>query len=682
MRYSQLTEGMRYGAKQKNEVLSDLESFGFGIEIEMNPPEDAVSSDNLRVSDVDIDELTDYIYDNPSIPVENHDSLSLAAAVSNHLDRQHGMYGLDHGGSVLYASNRLYDILSDMLDTNPTGDMFVREKIHGLAYEMVRHIGQHEGDIQVDKNELEGIVNDVNRYIIENVTPITVAHLLKANFDDLEVRDVGSYDDLFNMVDRLKAVVRTGAKMLSSFPESFFEMNDISDYSEVTDDIIEDITQWYSSVEVRNYVTALNQFRDTLPPDMDASTELANHPDESTFTDDVDLIESIIDLMIDDGKDLEDILDELGFTTIGDDSKMIIRQWLEDEPSIPDYIIEELHHEDLTDYPSVIENATQNLSTYFDVKREADGQLEAILPGRGVSGQDIITAFDDAFKLMHYLSDLGFYTAENSGLHISISYKKGAMEFDPLMFAIVSNTYRAVKGSADHVRQYVENLYVFLEDNIKEIAWDIESRASSDPQIRLGEAIPVFVAQYLDDVNFDRGSYGSAKYKSVNFEHYYTSNGRVELRYFGGEDYENRKKEYFDEMVRAMYALKMSMIDPSTGKGYAYKDYLHTLYRMVNKIFTEKYGAGINEYASVISTIVKAEKASGHDILDNTIGVPDIIRSKLDLIAKKFGEDHQLTKVSREYAERYINWPTFTKKPLFDSDLPKALRAFVLAVRD
>lgn len=603
MRYSELYEGFRYGNKQQNEVLSDLNNFSFGIEIELQ------HNDDTENSGIDPSDIITYVLENPAIEIHPNDSGILAHAIQHNTAIDfNGIYSPGHRFFTTYFYEK---ILRDgrKIDDSDTDQLMANAKLLMTT---------------IKRNEALSSFSDIPLLhhgistIIGSLTPISVLGIMYHNFGDAYLDTISSGSNsittgLGASTHVLYRALTNLNDMIKTFPASLLELDTI-DEDTFTDAHAFEYHKWLGTPPVYNYLDRIFQFKEHIENvGMDNPDDyLSVIPSGNFITH--DLIEFVVKHSIDEYIDLEDMVSELLNITASDDEfENIVTAWANAGPTLTSAVSDEISP--VHDFEQLIEIAVDELNITYDFigTREQDNQLEVILE-TPVSGNDIIHAYNDAFELITYLNGKGFHSSTSSGLHMSISYLDGSMEFDTTMFAVVSNTYQAVVGASEHVRSYVESMYEFLEDNIMHIGDAIlDSIDASSPIV--GDYIIDYVKRQLSDKRFD--ALLGAKFKSVNFQHYYTSNGRVELRYFGGTGYEKRKDEYFDELIRSMYSLKMSMVDPTTGKGFAYKEYLHTLYRMTNKIFNTKFGLSISDFIDNVNMMTCIEKVTHLSIVDH-----------------------------------------------------------------
>lgn len=133
-----------------------------------------------------------------------------------------------------------------------------------------------------------------------------------------------------------------------------------------------------------------------------------------------------------------------------------------------------------------------------------------------------------------------------------------------------------------------------MDDVFENLDWSkmydiIESMVGSNPStFSLAKTI-------IDDMKMNTHGVRHQKYSGINYQGLFTQNGRVELRFFGGEDYNEKIDEYFDILIKFMYVLKVVSDDDGYDKEY-YKD----MFKITNAAFKKQMDIGILEAYSNI----------------------------------------------------------------------------------
>jgi hypothetical protein len=89
------------------------------------------------------------------------------------------------------------------------------------------------------------------------------------------------------------------------------------------------------------------------------------------------------------------------------------------------------------------------------------------------------------------------------------------------------------------------------------------------------------------------------KYQSIKFGDYKILDGRIELRFFGGENYHTMETEIKHHILRALYLLSFAYTDEYNN------DYYKKIAKMVNRIVKARYGVSISTLVSAVDKINK-----------------------------------------------------------------------------
>lgn len=206
---------------------------------------------------------------------------------------------------------------------------------------------------------------------------------------------------------------------------------------------------------------------------------------------------------------------------------------------------------------------------YKEIKPEHDSQVELITDTMSISDAlKHISLMFQQFKTSTNGVQLG--SSDLSGLHISISYKDHAKKnFNALKFAILMNSNYI--HSIFPERKHVSALDTVVKNSIKSV---LSTRPSNDEIIPLIEK--EFYKTHVDDEsNID------SKYFTIRLSHYAQYNGRVELRFFGGDGYENMENTIKDQMARAIY-----LLDIAYGNAF-HEEYIKQLHKKIDSVRDE-----------------------------------------------------------------------------------------------
>ena len=181
---------------------------------------------------------------------------------------------------------------------------------------------------------------------------------------------------------------------------------------------------------------------------------------------------------------------------------------------------------------------------YRDVVADNNNQVEVISETMFVG--DGILHIDEMFD---FIEEHGF-TSRFSGMHVSISSDKWKnVDFNILKFFVfmdmpdIINIFPKRKHVADLYR-----IFMYSSEVSNSIIHEIENNKSLTVAI-------ANIQKYLDN---NIGKIMGGKLQSIKFDDYNTLNGRIELRYFGGENYEYRYDEIEKKILEAVYVMELS----------------------------------------------------------------------------------------------------------------------------
>lgn len=182
--------------------------------------------------------------------------------------------------------------------------------------------------------------------------------------------------------------------------------------------------------------------------------------------------------------------------------------------------------------------------------------------------QPLSDANGDIARVQRMIQDSEmFYTDESCGMHVSISYKDGNEQFNINKFITLLNAKKISNEFA--LRRHITDLH---EDIMRSMLFRVKLAL----QAVRNETIDVVLEELkhqsdmrnvVKDVYADNIALvdDNEKYQAVNIRDYHYRNGRIELRYFGGDagiggdEYEYKDME--NEILRAAYMLRISHSD-------------------------------------------------------------------------------------------------------------------------
>lgn len=588
-----LVEGIKYGANQKQEVLNKLDQFRIGIEIEMQVPQR-----------VDFYEVLESGY----FDVNNRVSME-EVILETGADRD-GFYG-ELARNLSSSLAEEIDEVEEYLDS-AVDDFFLWVLDNKDVFEQYRD----EDDPDKSYAILKGIVDKQRELSSETFGDFTDEYLpgIKTAMGTSEaLRDLEGTDfieSLKEFMDELYPYIDDE----SLRPIENLDSNDIEFLTgedelrayvpDLNDNIANHITQIEKSAEVS---TASDFYR----KDIAEFYEYQLKKKTRSITSVRDIAEYF--LVEEHYDDVEKYMVTDIIPLDGDDIKYVVDfdedEIFEDVGSFEDMVI------DLID--------EEGYETSFSVEQEHDHQIEIITQSK-ITGDDIITAWDETWELVNMLKNRGMETKDVSGLHVSISMPGAeGKEPDLMKFMVVSNILNLIPKDSRNVRRHVNDIRNNYYNNIDSLiagVWD-SSKSSSN----ISQAYVKWLDKWLNDQTHNRGE----KYQTVNFGKMDVEKGRIEIRMYGGEGYENNKNEIWNTVIRSMYALMVAY-----DRNFKRKEYLKTVNQMVQDIMKEKTGYDFVEFitrlkkmisvsdektAEYVETLISSKRATSVTVDDDAI---------------------------------------------------------------
>lgn len=159
------------------------------------------------------------------------------------------------------------------------------------------------------------------------------------------------------------------------------------------------------------------------------------------------------------------------------------------------------------------------------------------------------SALSQIRDMFGFISEHG-YTSDSSGMHVSISTQEPE-KVDLLKFLVLMETGHIVSDIFPS-REYVDNIDSIFNKKLKTIFNNLIIFGDIDHTSTNTDIFDFLIHRIRDSGLFYR------KEQSIKFGDYDYSNGRIELRFFGGEDYEDRYDEIEFHIYRALYILLVS----------------------------------------------------------------------------------------------------------------------------
>lgn len=612
MRLKQLHEGIRYGAKQKDEVLSNLNDFSFGFEIEMRVPPEYDDDDQDFYENIYDAIINDY----KKVSYSEHEEIATAIVDTIDIESISDAFSSDKENESIFNGENIKSLeeFIESLDDN----LFPAEAYHAFLSEFNNFFKTDSLDGLLDA------VNNLEQYF--DVGPdrfFIVASLINEDVDDdkLDKVTVPELDEFGKLYGQLLNEIQMFVQ--DNDIDDYFDGEDIIEYSNLSDELNEKLASRYPNLidDLEDISELLKDIIANSLFDINMKFDFEPVISNEIFSKMMDIVNP------DDEKSIEELLVDVNVSSdeVYEVYDMIYqnnKEYYEDKLSAND---NEIHsYSSYEDYfENVIEpNLTLSDGLHFKVEKEADDQIEIILE-TPVSGKEILQAYKAMYEIIGVLEKEGFDTASSSGLHLSISYKGGSTSLNRNKFIVLSNMYEMLENDNNMVRSYVKNVYdsVSNRDNLYTLTDKIIQTSVLDNQAYYIEIVDYVENLLAEPVGLD---IEDMKYRSVNFNGYMTQKGRVELRFFGGESYGEKSKEYLNILFRMMYILKVSSENTHE------KEYLMTVFKILNKVFKNKLGLDLldaKDHAVKTASIMKKLNIDFRNE-DDVIDVLDYWQSK------------------------------------------------------
>jgi len=174
------------------------------------------------------------------------------------------------------------------------------------------------------------------------------------------------------------------------------------------------------------------------------------------------------------------------------------------------------------------------------------------------------------------------------GLHINISFTPERMKnFDALKFILFSNESQSQSDKLFSDRKHAE----YVQSSLKKIRGYLKDKQETADKDLLGQMVEKNIKFGKNDLLFALRSSIGGKFQTVNLSHYSFSNQskkrgkaeRIEIRYFGGEDYEKK----FD-LFKRIFGELLHALDVATDPEKEKNKYHTKLYRLFNQMSEKK----------------------------------------------------------------------------------------------
>lgn len=157
-------------------------------------------------------------------------------------------------------------------------------------------------------------------------------------------------------------------------------------------------------------------------------------------------------------------------------------------------------------------------------------------------------------NMFRYLTDKDIEVPEMAGMHISVSTNKYALDkMNFLKFYLLMDTDFIHKTfpPRDHVHNSINHIknsiYMWIRENDT-----IHDKKYSNSKI---------TTRKLKEIEKNLLNVFQKKYQTINIGDYILSDGRIELRFFGGEDYHTMYDDIKLQLLRALFLMELAYTD-------------------------------------------------------------------------------------------------------------------------
>lgn len=263
------------------------------------------------------------------------------------------------------------------------------------------------------------------------------------------------------------------------------------------------------------------------------------------------------------------------------------------------------------------------LSYIVQTEREHNNMIELITSKmKPTESLDVINRF---FK---YFSDNDITTPAYAGMHISISTNKFDMgDFNMLKFILSMNIPFIHK-------MFPERNHVYsLSGKIEKLLLSYLSFHSFERVLNINGSLKQLIMSTESHLQ-NNEIISQEKSQTIKFGDYKYLDGRIELRFFGGEDYHKRFNEIKFQMARALYLMEIAYTP------LYQNEYYKEMYKMIDNVSQQLYNVGISELFQALKQIINTKDLNTRvKILSRLIKM-----AKIDNILKLSKEDEVLLK--------------------------------------
>lgn len=249
------------------------------------------------------------------------------------------------------------------------------------------------------------------------------------------------------------------------------------------------------------------------------------------------------------------------------------------------------------------------------VESEHDSMVEVVTD----TIPSLVEGFNNIKRFFEIADKHDFTFPKMAGLHVSISHKDNSKPVNLVKFLVLlSGDYL---HSLFPERQYVKNIADVMRQAIKHER--DHSRLTLDSTTAVEELEAIIERKLVHDTT------SSTKYVTAKVSDYLHSDGRIELRFSGGENYNKQYDQIRYQVIRACFILGIAFDD----RVYR-KEYIKSLYKLVPDALT------------------KTEKIE-MDVIEGRLHTDDIVPARLNALIKNTQNPEFLLKVFEQTKQRY-----------------------------
>ncbi|ASV44140.1 hypothetical protein PBI_SCTP2_125 [Salicola phage SCTP-2] len=573
---NQINEGVKFGQSEKNMVLSYGDKFNIGIEYEFHVPGGASTS----LSDTDISDVETVNIENLSIrDIEEH--INTDEGVASPIDTVSDTLFIS---KVFNGEEQGLCLLNPPLDEEQPRTGVIFTKNQGKVYTY--------SNWQTKPVNVSNLEEYINQYTDPDYQ--VIKHFFKAlskyqsqfkNADDEYVEDAEFSQDqsvkiikdfmttLSNYANKDNVDIASDVSL--EFDNIFFNETSPYVYDFMPDffNIMDDYIRTYSMFEIN--------YKDTRPERFEQEVE--------------EIAEDFIYALYSFSFNFETNIENIPFTqhisnTIEENFDSLY------ENNTIDHLIISIDYSESID-KDFFSNLESNDDLIQSVVSESQGdQIEIIT--KKINLENALNHIKKTFSMINSKESL--YTTDESGLHISISMKDDPQNVNLVKFLML------------HKMDYVIDLFPERK-NVDSIMSDVMDHIGSSRKL------PEFVnyilnnksQQFIKDIDekLTKNIIFDNKSVSINFKEFKYMDGRIELRYFGGRNYENRYDDIKHLLLRSLYFLTISTTD------VYHKEYMKSLYQVLDQSFQTQVGLSVSDiiYATKYFRDTDQEKINALD---------------------------------------------------------------------